>query len=119
LDIRLGRQWVPEVDGAHLDVGRVDSPLAHDFGIILFGGRLASPYSSEDHQYMVGGRLSITPFKSTALWLTGLRSDEDDPNSNDQIGLHIGQNLWRVCNLYGDYEILNNRSKALPLVEMG
>jgi hypothetical protein len=115
LDIRLGRQWVPEVDGAYLDGGRLDFPLGHDLGVILFGGRPASPYSSGDHQYLAGGRLSFTPFKSTTFWLSGLRSDEGDPNSNDQIGFHINQNIWRVCNLYGDYKFLNNRSKALRI----
>jgi hypothetical protein len=115
LDIRLGRQWVHEVEGVYLDGCRFDVALRHNLGLTLFGGRPASAYSSRQHQYLVGGRASFSPFKATTLRLTGVRSDEDHPEANDQIGFHVSQTLWKTCRLYGDYKILNTRDKEIRL----
>jgi len=109
--LRLGRQWIHEVEGVHLDGLRFDVKKWGDFDFMGFAGRPVSEYTSTDSEQVYGGEIRYRPFRNALFRLTIVRSDEDHPIIDDHIGIHWVQKFWNRVRVYGDYKALNRRSK--------
>jgi len=109
--LRLGRQWIHEVEAVHLDGIRAEWLDAGPFDFMGFAGRPVSAYSSTDGHQVFGGEVRYEPWNSTLFRVTGVRNDEDHPAIDDQVGLHWDQYWVPGVRTYAEYTFLNERGK--------
>ena len=109
--IRLGRQWMHEIENVHLD-GLRFSMKNEASDLMIFGGRPVSEFSSTSSDYVYGGQIRWFPFDSE-LRLYALVNDEDE-YVNDQTGIGFSRSfLQRRVRANGDLKFLNGRGREI------
>ncbi len=111
--IRLGRQWIHEIENVHLD-GLRFSMKNNKSDLIVFGGRPVSEFSSISSDYVYGGQFRLLP--SDSEWRLYFLLNDEAPYVNDQTGIGFSHSLWqRRARVYGDFTLLNGRGRELQL----
>lgn len=113
--VRLGRQWIHEVEGVHVDGARAEVMDWSGVDFMAFGGRAVSAYSSTEGHEVIGGAAGYRPFRGALLRLTGVWNDEENPITDDEVGLYWLQRVGETSRFHADYKILNRRGKEFRL----
>ena len=109
--IRIGRQWVHEIESIHMDGIRF-STKSDKANFMVFGGRPVSEFSAVSSHHVYGGQMRLL-VGGLDIPLHFLLNDEDR-YVNDQAGIGFSRGLWnRQAHAYGDYTLLNGRGREL------
>lgn len=113
--VRAGRQWVHEASNVYIDGLLLKMDWLDTLRLTVFGGIPVPAYSASASDLLYGGRIDYQPFSKTRFSVTAVRSDDNNPNVNDHIGLRIEQGLGQSARVYYYQSFLNKREQDLQL----